>query len=118
MSITPGGNPTCPKCGRWYGIGLEHTCRPVGTVLTVQTVAEIERIVGASAHETEHLGRAVSAEGKLYVLHSRECLDSTPNLDDCEFSQAMGMGINPATFPEDDLVHLAIDEGFLIGVQP
>lgn len=26
MSITPGGNPTCDKCGRWYGPGVGHAC--------------------------------------------------------------------------------------------
>jgi hypothetical protein len=24
--ITPGGNPTCLKCGRWYGPGVTHVC--------------------------------------------------------------------------------------------
>ena len=26
--ITPGGNPVCPKCGRWYGLGEKHECPP------------------------------------------------------------------------------------------
>ena len=25
-TFTPGGNPTCPKCGRWYGPGETHVC--------------------------------------------------------------------------------------------
>lgn len=24
--VTPGGNPACPKCGRWYGPGIKHEC--------------------------------------------------------------------------------------------
>lgn len=30
--ITPGGNPVCPKCGRWYGIGAQHACPSTPTV--------------------------------------------------------------------------------------
>lgn len=54
---------------------------------------EIERIVGAPRHATEHLGRAVSAEQKIYVLHSRQCLDSGTDLRDCSFSVALDRGI-------------------------
>lgn len=28
MTITPGGNPVCEDCGRWYGPGVEHVCEP------------------------------------------------------------------------------------------
>ena len=26
VQITPGGNPVCPRCGRWYGPGDRHAC--------------------------------------------------------------------------------------------
>lgn len=69
---------------------------------------DVERIVGAPRDAARHLGRAVSADQRLYIMHSQECLDSTPDLRDCEFSHAMGVGINPSVFPEDVLVDLSI----------
>lgn len=53
----------------------------------------IEQIVGVDRHATEHYGRAVSAEQRVYVLHSRACVDSTPDLRDCPFSVALDRGI-------------------------
>lgn len=50
---------------------------------------EIERIVGARRHRTAHLGRAVSAEERVYVLHSQECLDSGIDLRECPYSLAL-----------------------------
>lgn len=55
---------------------------------------EIERIVGARRHEHQHLGRAVSSEQTVYVLHSQRCKDSTTDLRDCEWSQALDRGID------------------------
>jgi hypothetical protein len=28
--LTPGGNPVCGKCGRWYGPGDTHVCPTSG----------------------------------------------------------------------------------------
>ena len=28
--ITPGGNPVCPDCRQWHGVGEKHVCRPCG----------------------------------------------------------------------------------------
>lgn len=54
---------------------------------------DIERIVGIDRHPTGHFGRAVSADETVYILHSRECLDSGIDLRDCRFSIALDEGI-------------------------
>jgi hypothetical protein len=51
--------------------------------------SRIESIVGAERHPYEHLGRAVSAEQTVYILHSQECFDSGIDLRDCPFSVAL-----------------------------
>lgn len=53
----------------------------------------IEQIVGAQRHPTKHMARAVSAEQTVYILHSQECRDTTPDLRDCPFSIALDRGI-------------------------
>lgn len=55
----------------------------------LESADEIEGIVGAERHATEHLGRAVSVEQRLYILHSVECVESGIDLRDCEFSLAL-----------------------------
>ena len=55
---------------------------------------EIEGIVGASRHETVHLGRAVTSEQTVYVLHSQRCLNTTSDLRTCRFSLALDRGID------------------------
>lgn len=70
--------------------------------------SDIERIVGVQRHPTEHWGRAVSAEQRVYILHSQECLDGPFDLRDCEFSLSLDQGIDPAEWVEDVPVRLAI----------
>lgn len=55
--------------------------------------SEIEGVVGRHRHPTDHYARAVTAEQRVYILHSRKCLDSTPDLRDCPFSFALDRGI-------------------------
>lgn len=55
---------------------------------------KIEQIVGARRHPHQHLGRAVSAEQTVYVLHSQQCKDSGIDLRDCEWSLALDRGID------------------------
>jgi hypothetical protein len=62
---------------------------------------DIERIVGAPRHATLHQARAVSAEQTVYILHSRECLDSGIDLRDCRFSWALDNGIRLNEWQED-----------------
>jgi len=54
----------------------------------------IEGVVGARRHETLHLGRAVSSEAVLYILHSKECKATGYDLRDCEFSNAVDRGLD------------------------
>ena len=50
---------------------------------------EIEGIVGAQRHSWQHLGRAVSADEQVYILHSTECIKHGVDLRLCRFSLAM-----------------------------
>jgi hypothetical protein len=71
---------------------------------------DIERIVGVERHPTEHWGRAVSAEQRVYILHSQECLDSGRDLRECPYSLALDNGIDPFDWTEDVPVSLWLDE--------
>ncbi|MDZ7886583.1 MAG: hypothetical protein U5N53_28430 [Mycobacterium sp.] len=77
---------------------------------------DIERIVGAGRHATDHLGRAVSSEQTVYVLHSHQCVDSGIDLRQCVFSQALDRGIDLRDWrgSEDRAVQLRIRRGALI----
>ena len=55
---------------------------------------QIERIVGARRHPHQHLGRAVSAEQTVYILHSEKCRDSGTDLRECAYSKALDNGID------------------------
>lgn len=55
---------------------------------------QIEQIVGARRHPLAHLGRAVSAEQTVYVLHSQQCKDSGIDLRSCGYSVALDNGID------------------------
>ena len=70
---------------------------------------DIERIVGVDRHATDHWGRAVSAEQRVYILHSQECLeDPTWGLQDCLFSLALDQGIELADWIEDVPLRLTV----------
>lgn len=77
---------------------------------------EIERIVGHTRHATMHVGRAVSAEQLVYVLHSHECVDSGIYLSDCEYALALDAGIRDTEWGgyEDRPVALGIIEDRLV----
>ncbi len=81
---------------------------------------DIEQIVGARRHAHQHLGRAVSAEETVYVLHSQRCKDSGIDLRECEWSWALDNGIDPADWKghEDRAVVLAIIHDRLFPVFP
>ena len=81
---------------------------------------EIEAIVGVARHQSEHWGRASSAERTVYILHSRECRESGIDLRECPFSIALDRGIEHA-FPwtgwrrvQDRPVRLEIARGYLM----
>ncbi len=64
-------------------------------------VEDIERIVGVRRRPTEHWGRAVSDEGRVYILHSQECRDGGVDLRLCPFSIALDYGIDESDWDED-----------------
>lgn len=53
---------------------------------------DIENHVGRERHPIAHYGRINTAEGRFYILHSRECLDSGGDLRQCVFSLALDKG--------------------------
>lgn len=78
----------------------------------------IESIVGAKRDATLHIGRAVSAEQRVYIMHSKKCSDSGIDLRDCSFSVALDGGIDAQEWDgmEDKAVvlHIAEDTGRLV----
>ena len=54
----------------------------------------IETTVGARRSETEHVARADTATQRVTILHSAQCVASTPDLRDCAFSKALDEGID------------------------
>jgi hypothetical protein len=81
---------------------------------------DIERIVGINRHRRAHYGRAVSAEQTVYILHSRECLDSGIDLRACRFSVALDRGIDERNWSgmEDQPVPLGVLNQLLIPLEP
>lgn len=75
---------------------------------------QIEAIVGAARHPSEHIGRAVSVEQQVYILHSRECKESGIDLRDCPYSVALDLGIDSEEWPVDQPVRLRVVDGFLV----
>lgn len=89
--------------------------------MSALVLAGIEKIVGAERHPTEHIGRAVSEEQQLFILHSVECVESlamrTSDLRQCPFSLALDDGLNAEEWADsqDAAVHLALtDEGRVV----
>ncbi len=79
---------------------------------------DIETMVGAERHATVHLARAVSADQRLYILHSTECVQAGIDLRECPYSVALDLGIDKALwrFEQDRVVVLTIcsDKGDLL----
>ena len=74
----------------------------------------IEQIVGARRHPTHHLGRAESADQRVYILHSRACKDSGLDLRACSYSAALDLGVDTAKWEQDATVSLVIQGGALV----
>lgn len=77
---------------------------------------KIEQIVGAKRHVLRHLGRAVNAEQKVYILHSSRCKATTPDLRDCSYSRVLDEGIDVRDWEgwEDRAVVLGLARGGLV----
>ena len=83
--------------------------------MTDKVVADkIEQIVGIKRHTTEHRARAVSAEERVYILHSQECKDRYPDLRDCPYSIALDQGIDEDKWVMDQPVAVQIQGGSLV----
>jgi hypothetical protein len=55
---------------------------------------DIEQLAGAQRLPMAHVGRAVSAEETVYILHSQRCKDAGGDLRECPFSLALDRGIS------------------------
>ena len=62
---------------------------------------DIERIVGVPRSRYDHYGKAVSAEQRVYILHSQLCIGLYRDLRECPFSQALDLGIDVDNWTED-----------------
>ncbi|MGZ0069282.1 hypothetical protein [Microbacterium arborescens] len=80
----------------------------------LEPTSSIETTVGAERSQSEHIGRAVSAEQRVYILHSQDCVDTGRNLRTCPYSIALDLGIDVPTWQghEDRPVILAIDDDY------
>jgi hypothetical protein len=85
---------------------------------TLVPAEDIERIVGARRHPTEHLGRAISAQRRTYILHPQSCLDTGIDLRDCSYSRAMDRGTRLRDLLEDTTCRVAIFGGRLVLNEP
>lgn len=80
----------------------------------IEPADKIEGIVGATRHETIHVARAVSAEERVYILHSRACTLAYSDLRLCPFSVALDAGIDLELWGDwqDRPVEVCVDEEY------
>lgn len=76
----------------------------------------IEEIVGVRRSMYQHIGRLVTTEGVVYIMHSRECLELAADLRDCPYSLALDQGTDLNRWAGDEPMLLAIHEGWLVPV--
>lgn len=76
----------------------------------VESAETIEATVGTQRHTVDHIGRAVSAEQRVYILHSQRCREMYADLRQCPYSRAIDRGIDPKRWEgfEDQPVKLWI----------
>ncbi|AKJ72641.1 hypothetical protein PP301_gp081 [Gordonia phage GMA2] len=82
---------------------------------------QIENIVGAKRHQTQHIGRLIGPEGdgNLYILHSQECRDEFEDLRDCPFSLVLDWyGVFTSAWDGKRDVPVVLDIFFPFGVIP
>ena len=73
--------------------------------------SEIETIVGATRHQTQHVIRGNYIDGTAYLLHSHECLARYRDLRDCPWSLALDRG--EAWLPDDRPYYVRLRDGRL-----
>lgn len=76
--------------------------------------SQIESLVKAKRHATEHIGRASSEDLKVYILHPHACLESGIDLRECLYSLALDRGV---CFLPDTTTFLGILDGDLVQVE-
>jgi hypothetical protein len=71
----------------------------------LESTATIEATVGVRRHPTRHIARVVTAEDRVYILHSDRCLNSransTTDLRDCMYSKALDRGLIASHWQDD-----------------
>lgn len=80
----------------------------------LETPDRVERIVGALRDTEQHIARAVSAEERVYILHSHDCVNSGRDLRLCPYSLALDRGIDLGSWVEDVAVFVTIDHDRLV----
>lgn len=80
----------------------------------LESAEKIEGIVGVTRHESIHFARAVSAEERVYILHSRQCTLAYSDLRQCPYSVALDRGIDIVLWKDwqDRPVEIYIDEEY------
>ncbi len=73
----------------------------------------IEKVVGVPRSERAHWAKAVSADKKVYLLHSRFCLEVTKDLRLCPYSRALDNGIDIREWIEDVPLLVEVHDGHL-----
>lgn len=79
---------------------------------------DVQEIVGQPRQQSVHMGRAVSAEGRVYIMHSQSCYDQVADLRKCRYSKALDAGIDPSKWAawQDRPVLLCVVNGELLPV--
>jgi len=77
---------------------------------------EIEEIIGAPRNRKAHFGKLITAEDKIYIMHSYECVFKNEDLRQCEFSKAMDHSTPEKLWNkfEDKTVLLGVMSGSLV----
>lgn len=83
---------------------------------TLVNAKDIENIVGCMRDPHLHIGRFVTEEQCVYILHSRYCLDSGIDLRECTYSLALDNGFDIWT--HDKPIRLTVDYGYLTEYWP
>lgn len=79
---------------------------------------DIERLVGVR-RQSVHFARAVTADQKVYILHSIGCKAHTPDLRMCAFSIALDYGLDEKYWKDlyDAPVWVTVLNGKLVPVE-
>lgn len=95
-----------------YSDGLLEARNAMERLYAEGAAASWSDLVPTEEIDAEHWARAVSAEQTVYVLHSRECLESGTDLRQCRFSLALDNGIRQDEWTEDRAVIVDVAGAF------